>query len=83
VIAKPQPNQLIKEIITRQEADAITLYVSSEDADEFIHNECHSFGHLIPLDFGAGYGYLLYVSPFYDPKEVNAYILSYNEGAKL
>lgn len=78
---KPKPKQAIQEIITSREGDSITIFAASVDADEFIHNDCHEFGHLLELDFGVGYGHLLYVSPFYDAKEVNDYILSYNEAA--
>lgn len=78
---KPRPKQAIQEIITRHDEDCITIFAASVDADEFIHNDCHEFGHLLELEFGYGYGYVLYVSPFYDAKEVNDYILSYNKAA--
>lgn len=76
--SKPVPRELI--ISTLGSDTVVSIVASSPDAKEWIETEAECFGNLYPILDDKG-KYTLIISKAYDPKQVCAYLNSYNDPA--
>lgn len=73
MLKKPQPKQLAI-VWLPENPQTLRLYVTSEDAAEWVENQAPEFGKLQPCLDQQG-EWTLFVDPCYEPAEVKAYLL--------
>lgn len=66
-----------KELVIRQQGEALTIYTSTSDARQWIEREAPKFGGTFPLFDGNAM--VLYIQSIWNVAEVVAYLNSYNE----